>query len=126
MRAITFALPILPGKQEAWRRSLQEMLDVYRSDYEAFRQRLSMTRVLTWLTEMPGGNMVIVHIEADEPETILPKLAASDLPFARWLRQHVLELHGLDVTQPTRMTTELVLECEASSCQEAENTNRAG
>ena len=114
MRAITFALPILPGKQEAWRRCLQEMLDVYCSDYEAFRQRLGMTRVSTWLTEMPGGNMVIVHLEADEPETILPKLAASDLPFDHWLRQHVLELHGLDVTQPTRMTTELVLECEVS------------
>ncbi len=53
MRAITFALPILPGKQEAWRRCLQEMLDVYRSDYEAFRRRLAMTKVSVWLTEMP-------------------------------------------------------------------------
>lgn len=114
MRAITFALPILPGKQEAWRRCLQEMLDVYRSDYEAFRRRLAMTKVSVWLTEMPGGNMVIVHIEAEEPETILPKLAASDLPFDRWLRQQVLELHGLDVTQPTRMVTELLLEGQVS------------
>src|SRR5215831_9935698 len=103
MRAISFALPILPGKQEAWRRCLQDMLDVYRSDYEAFQQWLGMTRMLTWLTEMPGGNMAIVHIEADEPETILPKLTESDLPFARWLRQHVLELHGLDVTRPARL-----------------------
>ncbi len=114
MRAITFALPILPGKQEAWRRCLQEMLDVYRSDYEAFRRRLGMTKVSVWLTEMPGGNMVIVHIEAEELETILPKLAASDHAFDRWLRQHVLELHGLDVTQPTRMVTELVLEGQVS------------
>lgn len=114
MRAITFALPILPGKQEAWRRCLQEMLDVYRSDYEAFWRRLAMTKVSVWLTEMPGGNMVIVHIEAEEPETILPKLAASDHAFDRWLRQHVLELHGLDVTQPTRMVTELLLEGQMS------------
>ena len=121
MRAISFALPILPGKQEAWRRCLQDMLDVYRSDYEAFQQWLGMTRMLTWLTEMPGGNMAIVHIEADEPETILPKLTESDLPFARWLRQHVLELHGLDVTRPARLSTELVLDCEASSCLEARN-----
>lgn len=40
MRAITFTLPILPGQQEAWRRCLQEMLDVYRTDYEALRHRL--------------------------------------------------------------------------------------
>ncbi|HEY6406874.1 MAG TPA: hypothetical protein VIY29_05335 [Ktedonobacteraceae bacterium] len=68
MRAITFALPILPGQQEAWRRCLQEMLDVYRSEFEAFRQQLGITRVLTWLTEMPHSNAVIVHIEADDLE----------------------------------------------------------
>ena len=44
MRAITFALSILPGKQEAWRRCLQEVLDVYRSDYEAFRRQLPSFR----------------------------------------------------------------------------------
>lgn len=110
MRAITFALSILPGKQEAWRRCLQEILDVYRSDYEAFRRQLCITKASVWLTEAPHGNTVIVHIEADELETLLQKLAASDLAFARWLRQHVMELHGLNVTQPIRMTTELVLE----------------
>jgi hypothetical protein len=110
MRTITFALPILPGKQEAWRRCLQEMLDMYGSDYEALRHRLGMTRVSTWLTETPGGDMVIVHIKAENLETLLPHLVASNLPLARWLRQHVLELHGLDLTQPIRMVTELVLE----------------
>jgi hypothetical protein len=33
-----------------------------------------------------------------------------NLLFARWVCQHVLELHGLDLTQPTRMVTELILE----------------
>jgi len=114
MRAVTFALPIPAGKQESWRRCIQEMLDVYGSDFEAFRQRLGITRVSLWLTEMPSGNTVIVSIEADNLETLLPKLAISDLPFARWLRQQVLELHGIDVTQPLRITTELVLAGEAS------------
>jgi len=110
MRAITFTLPILLGQQEAWRRCIQEMLDVYRTDYEALRQRLGVTRLVVWLTETPHGNMVIVQIEAEELETLLPDLAASDLPLAHWVRQHVLELHGLDLTQPTRVVTELVLE----------------
>jgi hypothetical protein len=53
---------------------------------------------------------VIVQIEAEECEALLPNLAASDLPLASFLRQRVLELHGFDLTQPTRMVTELVLE----------------
>ncbi len=110
MTAFAFALPILPGKQEAWRRCLQEMLDVYRTDYEALRHQLGVTRMVLWLTETPHGNTVIVRIEADELETLLSNLVASDLLFNRWLRQRVLELHGLDITQPTRVATELILE----------------
>src|SRR5437016_5057426 len=72
MRVITFTLPILPGQQEAWRRCLQEMLDVYRTDYEVLRHRLGVTRMVLWLTETPHGTTVIVQIEADELETLLP------------------------------------------------------
>ena len=109
MSVISFTLPILPGQQEAWRRCLQEMLDVYRTDYEALRHQLGVTRLALWLTETPHGNAVVVQIEAEGLETLLPNLAASDLPLARWLRLQVLALHGLDLTHPTRMITELVL-----------------
>jgi hypothetical protein len=61
---------------------------------------------------MPGpySTTAIVQIEAEELETLLPNLVAADFPLARWLRQRVLELHGLGLAQPTRMVTELVLE----------------
>ncbi len=98
MRAIIFPLPILSGKQEAWRRCLQELQEVYRSDYEALLQRLGVRSVALWLTEMPHSNIVIVQIEVEELETLLPKLVASELPLACWLRQRVLELHGLNLT----------------------------
>lgn len=98
MRAIIFPLPILPGKQEAWRRCLRELQEVYRSDYEALQQRLSVRSVALWMTEMPHSNIVIVQIEAEELEALLPNLVASELPLAGWLRQRVLELHGLNLT----------------------------
>ena len=110
MRTITFTLPLLPGLQEAWRRCLQEMLDVYRTDYEALRHRLGGWRLVIWLTVTPYGDMVIVQIEADEFAALLPNLVASGLPLASFLRQRVLELHGFDLAQPTRVVTELVLE----------------
>jgi hypothetical protein len=86
------------------------MLDVYRTDYEALRHRLGVRRLVLWLTEVPYGDLVIVQIEAEECETLLANLMASDLPLASFLRRRVLELHGFDLAQPTRMVTELVLE----------------
>jgi len=86
------------------------MLDVYRTDYEALRHRLGVRRLVLWLTETPYGDTVIVQIEAEELEALLPNLTASDLPLVSFLRQRVLELHGFDLTQPTRLVTELMLE----------------
>jgi hypothetical protein len=52
---------------------------------------------------------VIVSLEAEHSEQVLPQLVASDLPFDRWFRQQLLELHGLDVTQAlSRPPVELV------------------
>ncbi|GAC1347013.1 MAG: hypothetical protein NVSMB27_11610 [Ktedonobacteraceae bacterium] len=101
MGASAFVSPILPGKQEDWRRFCQELLGSRRSEYEESQRRLGITRVLAWLTHMSSGEMVIVYLEAEGPERVIPQLAASDLPFDRWFRRQLLELHGLDMTQPT-------------------------
>ena len=53
--------------------------------------------------------MAIVYLEADHPERVLPGLTESDLPFDGWLRQQLLELHGLDVAKlPHSLTHELI------------------
>jgi hypothetical protein len=54
MRAINFPLSILPGKQESWRRCLQELLEVYRSDYDVLRHQLGMT---SKEEPTPGGRL---------------------------------------------------------------------
>src|SRR5947209_6288030 len=45
---LAFALPILPGKQEAWRRFCQELLESRFCEYQESRQRLGITREVTW------------------------------------------------------------------------------
>ena len=100
MAAIAFVWPILPGRQEAWRRFCQALLGSRLCEYEESRQRLGITKELIWLAQTLQGDMAIMYLEAEHPEQMLPQLAASDLPFDRWLRQQLLELHCLDVTQP--------------------------
>jgi hypothetical protein len=110
--AIAFVWPILPGRQEAWRRFCQVLMGSRLSEYEESRQRLGIRKELAWLhhfTQALQGEIVVVYLEAEHPERVVAQLAASDLPFDCWFRKQLLELHGLDLAQPpSGPTTELV------------------
>src|SRR5947209_2873209 len=99
MPAFAFASLILPGKQEAWRRFLQEMLELRQSEHEESRRRLGITRELVWLVQTQQGDVAITYLEADDPRQVLMKLAASKLPFDRWFREQLQEFHELDLAQ---------------------------
>jgi hypothetical protein len=113
--AIAFVWPILPGRQEAWRRFCQVLLGSRLCEYEESRQRLGVTKELIWLAQTLQGDMAIMYLEAEHPERVTPQLAASELPFDRWFGGQLLELHGLDVTQlPSGSLSELVFAWQAS------------
>ena len=109
MATLIFVLPILPEKQEAWRRFYQELSGLRYSEYEASRHRLGITSERAALSQTARGESAIISIEAEEPELVISKLAASDLPFDRWFRKKVLELYGYDLmAQPAAPSTELI------------------
>jgi hypothetical protein len=107
---IAFAWPILPGQQEAWRRFCQGLVGRHSREYTESRKRLSITKELIWLAQTPWGDLAILHQEAEYPIDMLVQLGASDLPFDRSLSKQLLELHGLNLTQPRlHPASELVL-----------------
>jgi len=111
MPSFAFASLILPGKQEAWRRFLQEMLEFRQSEHEESRRRLGITRELVWLAQTRQGDVAITYLEADDPLQVLMKLAASKLPFDRWFKEQLREFHGLDLAQtPLRLLDEQLFE----------------
>ena len=97
MAALAFVASILPGKQEAWRRFYQGLEGSRRHQYEELHKRLRITKELVWLIEMPQGDVAIAYLEADDPERMIPDLAASNLPFDCWFKEQLLILYGLDV-----------------------------
>ena len=114
MATVGLASPILPGKQEEWRRFCQVLQGSRRAEYEESRRRLGITRELEWLAQAPRGEVVIVYLEVEHPEQLLTKLATSQEPFDCWLRKQLLELHGLDLAQMLeRSTRELILAWQA-------------
>ena len=114
MAVLAFALPILPGKQEAWRRFYQELQESRHCEYEESRLRLGITRESTWFAQTAQGEMAIVCLEADHPEQVFSGLAASALPFDNWFRQQLLEFHGFEVAkQPHGPFHELIFTWQA-------------
>ena len=115
MAVLAFALPILPGKQEAWRRFCQELLESRRCEYEESRRHLGISREVTWFAQTAQGEMAIVSMEGDHPEQVLLTLATSELPFDDWLRQQLVELHGLEVVKrPQGLACELIFSWQVS------------
>ena len=114
MRATTYVWPILPGKQEAWRRYCQVLVGRFSREYAESRRQLGIKREQIWLAQTLHSDLAIVYLEAQHPEDLLVQLDASDLPFDRWLRKQLLELHGLNLAQPRLYpVSELILAWQA-------------
>jgi hypothetical protein len=99
MAAVAFSAPILPGKSERYRNFAHEV-ERRRSEYEASRRSLGITREMAWIQATPQGEVAIVYFEAEDPGRVMQGLATSQDAFDVWFRAYTLDVHGLDLTQP--------------------------
>ena len=99
-QTIAFTVPLLPGKTETDRREMRSCWSGERAaDHAESRRRLGITRDAIWIQSGPDGDRAVVYMEADDIERMFAGLATSDEPFDRWFREHVLDVHGLDVRE---------------------------
>lgn len=100
MQTIGFIAPLLPGKTETDRSA---MISCWRGErqpaHERSRQRLHITREAIFIQTTPMGDVAVVYLEADDVEAALKGMATSDDPFDRWFRDHVREVHGINVEE---------------------------
>lgn len=95
-------IPVMPHKEEAWRRFIQELQGSRGRAFRVWCRRLELDVEQIWLNETPGGTVVIVKLTIGDRETTLKRLADMRTPFERWLRQQILTLHGLDLLKITQ------------------------
>jgi hypothetical protein len=108
MPAMTFVAPLLPGKEEEWRRFVQEVEERLH-EYEQLRQRLGIRNESVWLARTKMGETVIAYLEVEAPEWIAPALASSEVSFDVWVKERLLEFHGhAFVHVPRRAAAELI------------------
>ena len=122
---VSFAWPIAAGKEEEWRRALQELGGSRSADFKRMRVRFGIVAVRVWLQRAGCCEMAVVHVEADDPLEAVSMLAASEGGFERWLKRKVEEFHGVDVARAgSKAAPELVF--RAGSQESRRGTCRGG
>jgi hypothetical protein len=96
MQAVAFTHPVLVGQADGIRAALASCwVGTRREAYQDARRRAGIVREAVWIQPAPGGDVVIVYLEADDLATAFTVLATSPAPFDRWFRHHVLPVHGI-------------------------------
>jgi hypothetical protein len=110
MPAMTFVAPLLPGKEEEWRRFVQEVVEDRLPEYEQLKQRLGIRNESVWLARTKVGETVIAYLEVEaSPEWLAPMLTSSEAPFDLWLKERLLEFHGHALAHaPRRAAAKLI------------------
>jgi hypothetical protein len=100
MQTIAFAAPILPGKTQSDRDAMESVVQGDRhADFKASRKRAGITREAAWIQNTPNGDVAVVVIEAPDVQASMGALATSQEPFDRWFREHIKDVHGMDMAE---------------------------
>jgi catechol 2,3-dioxygenase-like lactoylglutathione lyase family enzyme len=98
MMAYAFAMPVLPGKAEAARRFVAEVLGPRRADWDDLQRRQGVTRESYFLQHDPDGDLFIVTGEGSFTP-ISEWLEPEGIPFDRWFAEQVQDVTGVDVRE---------------------------
>ena len=69
-----------------------------RDEHSASRRRHHITRESVWIQGTPAGDLAVVLIESPDLSHALLGLTTSVEPFDVWFREHLLAVHGMDLT----------------------------
>jgi hypothetical protein len=94
-----FSIPIVRGKEELDRRTLDEMLGERREEYQAALRQAGITRQAIWHQDTPDGTVAVVYVEGDDPQASVARFSSSDEPLNTWFREQMKEVHGVDISQ---------------------------
>ncbi len=98
MQSVGFVLPLLAGKTETDRSVMRSCWHGERSaSHQAARERLGITREGVWIQDTPAGDVVVVYMEAADLQAAVEGMASSEEPFDRFFRDHLRDVHGLDL-----------------------------
>jgi hypothetical protein len=86
MPGFAFAVPVVPGKEELERKTLEEIAGPRLAEHEAAMRDAGISRHAAWHHQTPDATLALVYMEAPE-EAAIRKFTASDAPFNAWFSE---------------------------------------
>jgi hypothetical protein len=99
MPMFAMAMPLPPGKTEAWKKFIGELNGARRAQFVESRKRLGV-RERTFLQHSPHGDMIIVTLEGENPSQAFAQFGQGSDEFTSWFKKQVSEIHGVDLAAP--------------------------
>jgi len=102
------AVPIAPGKTEAWRLSIQDLTGPRYAEYESSRKRFGLTSQTTFLQKTPMGDFAVIHLTGPDVHASFHAMSTSrDDWDVKW-RDLTLDLHGVDLAKGDKVLPKVV------------------
>jgi hypothetical protein len=95
MECLTWFVPILPGKLEAFKQLDEEMQGARFEEYRQSRQRMGIVREVVSHMATPQGDFACVFHEGEDIAKAFRMAATSEEPFDRYFRDRIAEIHGV-------------------------------
>lgn len=111
MHTIAIAMPIKPGKTEAWRRYVSELDGRWREERDADFRRFGVRRNAAWLQQTPNGDMAIIYWDVEDPELHsqqFQEIMTSSDEYYTWVRDNLTDIFGFSPGQERPLLPELV------------------
>ena len=96
MGSMSWFVPLLPGKLDAWKAMTEESNGPRREEHARSRQRLGITREVAALVQTPQGDFTSVFLEAEDIATVFKSMFESDDPYDKWFMDRTMEVHGMN------------------------------
>lgn len=111
MHSIAIAVPIKPGKTEAWKQYAADLSGRWATDRDKDYRRFGIHRAAAWLQRMPNGDMAILYWDVDDQELHrqqFQEVMTSNEEYYTWVRESLTDIFGFDPEHDRPLLPELV------------------
>ena len=95
MECMSWFVPIVPGKLEAWKQFTAESNGPRREEHAASRKRVGITREVAALVQTPQGDFTSVFLEAEDIAKSFKMMLDSEDPYDIWFMERTADVHGM-------------------------------
>jgi hypothetical protein len=99
-KPLALASQVLPGKTDALRQLIADLTGPRKAEFQDAHRRFGAVKQNVYLEHTPQGDLTVYYEESADPVANLQKFGQSQDPFDVWWKERLLDVTGIDYSQP--------------------------